>query len=97
MVMRQKISERAVEILVERHRSDFLPQHMLDDERYAKLRTWYDYSMQECAKFGYPCARYCSSGDILAALDEFQASQLKTIDAERDARVPETFRKRVGE
>ena len=66
-----KISERAVELMVARHKKDHGPS--------PGFSSFYDY-MTRTRAHGYPGPTHCSSGDTLQALDEYQAEQ-KTLHA----------------
>lgn len=73
--MKQKISERAVELMVEAHK-----KNTIDPEHFRGCSTWYDYLALD--QPGYPSPASASSAHILQALDEYQADQeKKSLDA----------------
>lgn len=73
----KKISERAVELMVERNKKQDLEAIAV----FKGKRTWHDYMLSEVPS--YPSPSNASPGDILNALDEYQSEQLrgKELDA----------------
>ncbi len=68
--MKQKISERAVELMVEDHKNS-----PIDPEHFRGCTTWFEYLSLDVK--GYPSPTSTSPKHILQALDEYQADQAK--------------------
>lgn len=73
----KKISERAIEFMIERHKTD-----TVDPKIFQGFTNWFDYNTANVAS--YPSAQWTGSIDILQALDEYQASQKEDLRASYD-------------
>jgi hypothetical protein len=69
-----KISERAVELMVERHKRETL------SNVYAPHKTWFEYATAHESR--YPGVEHVAVRDLLQALDEYQEAQMKGKEAQ---------------
>lgn len=69
----KKISDRAVELMLERHKAILSPK----EGQFEGCDTWFDYMQKHYS--GYPHARHVSQFDLAQALDEFQADVMRAI------------------
>jgi hypothetical protein len=72
----KKISERAIEIMVESHRKHVLEDHPV----YKGHRTYYAWMLADAP--GYPSSKHVGSDHILQALDEYQEAQMRGKEAQ---------------